>query len=210
MFYLPPGSMMQLYDGRVLHKDHKTNMWKDNMGVPITEQQLHFMMSFPSFSDDPSGGGDSPVVAEAPAEAPPEPPEPPANLFDTALSNIVITDNTSEVRTNTVIFNTSEGLSDITAVFSEGLYNLGCEFNAYVNGVLQTTIFLDSRPPNSPGDVPGDPNPVFACSDGDQVQFGVISPNSLALSFDVTIQKHPPSGPVVVLDTFNVTAAFNS
>ena len=57
MFYLPPGSMMQLMDGRVLHKDQKTNLWHDNMGVPITEQQLHFMMSFPSFSDDPSGGG---------------------------------------------------------------------------------------------------------------------------------------------------------
>ena len=203
MFYLPPGSMMQLMDGRVLHKDQKTNLWHDNMGVPITEQQLHFMMSFPSFSDDPSGGGDSPV-ASAPAEAPP------TNLFDPALSNIVITDNTSEVRTNTVIFNTSEGLADICAVFSDGLYNIGCEFNAYVNGVLQTTIFLDSRPPNGQGDVPGDPNSVFACSDGDQVQFGVISPNALNLLFDVTIQKHPNSGPVVVLDTFNVVASFNS
>ena len=199
MFYLPPGSMMQLMDGRVLHKDTKTNLWHDNMGVPITEQQLHFMVSFPSFSADQSGG-DTPAPTAAPAA-----PAGPSTSLSAPLTNILGSNIITEIRTNTVVVNTTNAIADIRAVFSAGTYGGNdCKLNAYVNGVLQTNVALDTRPGL---EVPGDPTSVFACFDGDEVQFGVISPSEVNLLFDVTIQEH--SGEVAVLDTFNVDVNFS-
>lgn len=200
-YFRPTGNMLKLMDGRVFKKNQK-NLWEDiNSGVTINESQLQNFISSAAFSADPSGGGKQ-------KSASPPPDEPPSNLFDTSLSDIVIQDNTSEVRTNTVIFNTSGGLVDIYAIFSAGQYNVdNCEFNTYVNGGIATTLQLDTRPPNGPGDVPGDPIQILACNNGDQVQFGVISPDALNLSFDVTI-RDGAAGPV--LDTFNVLATFSS
>ena len=201
MFYLPPGSMMQLMDGRVLHKDNKTNLWHDNMGVPITEQQLHFMVSFPSFSADATSGGDTPTPTATPAG--------PSTSLSAPFDDILSVDSFVEVLTNTVTVNTTEaGPVDIYAIFSGGLYGINSEFNVYLNGAIQLPVIaIDTQPPD-PG-TPGDPIFLISCDDGDQLQFGVSGLIGLNLLFDVTIQKRAP-GEVVNLDTFNVNVIYNS
>lgn len=195
MFYLPPGSMMQLMDGRVLHKDTKTNLWHDNMGVPITEQQLHFMVSFPSFSADATSGGGNATVPVAAAS-------------DTVVSlsapfdDIVINDG----NVSTDVFNTNR-----TIVTNESPVTLRVTFNgttntgtvkAYKNDVeinsIRTTV-------SSSGLVT---TLAETFADGDQLKFSYIAPNTSAIcNFDVTIEKTAP-GATSVLDVFNIFAAF--
>lgn len=199
MFYLPPGSMMQLIDGRVLHKNQKTNMWHDNMGVPISEQQLHFMMSFPSFSEDPSGGGDSPVVAEAPAE-------PPAELTSISLSApfddiVVSTAGTFFFNANRSIVIVGSGSATLRVTFaSVGTYNNGT-FRAYKNDVEINSI----RVSTVSGGLVTTLSETFA--NGDQLKFAHYVPNSIeteACDFNVTLEKTAP-GSTDVLDVFNVS-----
>ena len=193
MFYLPPGSMMQLMDGRVLHKDQKTNLWHDNMGVPITEQQLHFMMSFPSFSDDPSGG-DSPVVAEAPAE-------PTSVSLSAPFGDIVVTaDSTDTFNANRTIIIVGDGPATLRVTFaSVGTYNSG-QFKAYKNDVQINSVRVNS----SSGGLVTTLSETFA--DGDQLKFSYFIPTVSIHphNFDVTLAKTAP-GSMDVLDVFNIS-----
>lgn len=192
MFYLPPGSMMQLIDGRVLHKDHKTNMWKDNMGVPITEQQLQFMMSFPSFSEDPSGGGDSPV-----ATTPASDPDPVVSLsapFDDIVARFSVATNENANRTITTTAPVTLRLT-----FAAGTYVASSAVVVYKNDVAINPggIRISSSPP-SPVTLPG----TFA--NGDQLKFVMSNNSTTTRNFDVTIEKIEP-GSVQVVDTFNMS-----
>ena len=188
MFYLPPGSMMQLMDGRVLHKDQKTNLWHDNMGVPITEQQLHFMMSFPSFSDDPSGGGDSPV-ASAPASDP-DPVVSLSALFDDIFAIFPTTLNANRTITTTAPVT-------LRLTFAAGTYDT-CAIDVYKNDVQFRNIRISSSPPS-----PVTLSETFA--NGDQLKFRATYSTTAERNFDVTIEKIAP-GSVQVVDTFNVSS----
>jgi len=190
MFYLPPGSMMQLIDGRVLHKDQKTNQWRDNMGVPITEQQLQFMLSFPSFSDDPSGGGNAPVAAAVT----------PSVSLSAPFDDIILNDS------GTVFFNANRTLSitggpvTMTVTFaSVGTYS-NATVKAYKNDVQINQIRVGF---SSQGLVTT-LSETFA--DGDQLKFSGLVPsgNSSLLNFDVTLTKTAP-GTTSVLDVFNIS-----
>ena len=185
MFYLPPGSMMQLIDGRVLHKDQKTNMWHDNMGVPISEQQLHFMMSFPSFSEDPSGGGDSPVVAEAPASDP----DPVVSL--SALFDDIFGSGSNSPRTITTTAPVTLRLT-----FQPGTYE-SCSVGVYKNNTRFRDIRISASPPS-----PVTLSETFA--NGDQLKFDFGYSATAVRNFDVTIEKIAP-GTVQVVDTFNIS-----
>jgi hypothetical protein len=192
MFYLPPGSMIQLMDGRVLHKDQKTNLWHDNMGVPITEQQLHFMMSFPSFSDDPSGGGNAPVAAEAPSVSLSAP-------FDDILIDNVINTETFNVN-RTVVITGSPATLRVTFA-SVGSFNNGT-FKAYKNDVEINQVSVSASSAGLVTTLTG----TFA--DGDQLKFSYEAPSTNdACNFDVTIEKTAP-GATSVLDVFNIAAVF--
>lgn len=188
MFYLPPGSMMQLIDGRVLHKNQKTNMWHDNMGVPISEQQLHFMMSFPSFSEDPSGGGDSPVVAEAPASDPD-----PVVSLNAPFDDIVATSSPT-FNANRTIITTAPVTLRLT--FSSGGIYSSSSLNVYKNDAYLMNIRTSSLP--SPRTL----TETFA--NGDQLKFDMNYSSQTLNNFDVTIEKIEP-GSVQVVDTFNVS-----
>ena len=190
MFYLPPGSMMQLMDGRVLHKDTKTNLWHDNMGVPITEQQLHFMVSFPSFSADASGG-DTPAPTAAPTET------------DVVVSLNAPFDDIVGIYGSTNTFNTNRTITTTAPVtlrltFQPGTYVASSSFSVYKNDAY----IQQSRPGSSP------PSPMTLTetfANGDQLKFGFAN-NSLAVrNFDVVIEKIAP-GSVQVLDTFNLSS----
>jgi hypothetical protein len=195
MFYLPPGSMMQLMDGRVLHKDQKTNLWHDNMGVPITEQQLHFMVSFPSFSDDPSGGDNATVPVAAASDT--------VVSLSAPFDDIVINDG----NVNTTVFNTNR-----TIITNESPVTLRVTFNGTTNSgtvkvykndveinTIRTTISSSGLVTTLTG--------TFA--DGDQLKFSYIAPNtSASCNFDVTLEKTAP-GATSVLDVFNIAAAFS-
>jgi hypothetical protein len=189
MFYLPPGSMMQLIDGRVLHKDQKTNQWRDNMGVPITEQQLQFMLSFPSFSDDPSGGGNAPVPVAAE--------ETPSVSLSAPFDDIVLND------INIAFFNANRTLSitggpaTLTITFSSvGTYNTAT-FSTFKNDAQIRRINDISGSAGLVITLPG----TFA--DGDQLKFACAMPSLVNLIFDVTIEKTAP-GSTEVLDVFTV------
>ena len=188
MFYLPPGSMMQLMDGRVLHKDQKTNLWHDNMGVPITEQQLHFMMSFPSFSDDPSGG-DSPV-----ATTPASDPDPVVSL--SAPFDDIVAISGGAFNANRTITTTAPVTLRLT--FAEGTYVSSVALEIHKNDAYLAQVRAQGSPP-SPVTLTG----TFA--NGDQLKFRA-SINSVALrNFDVIIEKIAP-GSVQVVDTFNISS----
>lgn len=187
MFYLPPGSMMQLMDGRVLHKDQKTNLWHDNMGVPITEQQLHFMMSFPSFSEDPSGG-DSPV-ATTPASDP-DPVVSLSALFDDIFAIFPTTLNANRTITTTAPVT-------LRLTFAAGTYDT-CAIDVYKNDVQFRNIRISSSPPS-----PVTLSETFA--NGDQLKFRATYSTTAERNFDVTIEKIAP-GSVQVVDTFNVSS----
>ena len=196
MFYLPPGSMMQLIDGRVLHKDPKTNMWKDNMGVPITEQQLHFMMTFPSFSEDPSGG-DSNVPPPTPASDP----DPVVSLSAPFDDIVVSTAGTFFFNANRTIVIVGSGSATLRVTFaSVGTYNNGT-FRAYKNDVQINSIRVGST----------DAGLVTTLSEtfanGDQLKFAHYVPNDIeteSCNFNVTLEKTAP-GSTDVLDVFNVS-----
>jgi hypothetical protein len=189
MFYLPPGSMMQLIDGRVLHKDQKTNQWRDNMGVPITEQQLQFMLSFPSFSDDPSGGGNAPVPVAA---------EVTSSVSLSALFDdiVLVNPTTSAFNTNRTLTITG-GPATLRLTFaSDGIYDTAA-ITAYKNDVAVTpNIRLNS---GSAGLVVTLPT-TFA--DGDQLKFQYGVSTMVPMNFNVTIEKTAP-GTTSVLDVFN-------
>jgi len=187
MFYLPPGSMMQLIDGRVLHKNQKTNMWHDNMGVPISEQQLHFMMSFPSFSDDPSGGGNAPVAAETPAS---DPVVSLSALFDDIFAIFPTTLNANRTITTTAPVT-------LRLTFAAGTYDT-CAIDVYKNDVQFRNIRISSSPPS-----PVTLSETFA--NGDQLKFDFGYSATAVRNFDVTIEKIAP-GSVQVVDTFNVSS----
>lgn len=201
MFYLPPGSMMQLMDGRVLHKDQKTNLWHDNLGVPITEQQLHFMMSFPSFSDDPSGGGNAPV--------------PVAAASDTVVSlsapfDDIAAGDASEIQSATKYFSSPIGALTIRLNFSNGTYN-GTNGSLLVykdvggSVTLIDTISVSSRPTQ-------DGTGLYVLSqtfdDNNGLKFGFLAGDG-GNDFNVTVEKTAPEG-LVTLDTFNVKANYSS
>ena len=179
MFYLPPGSMMQLIDGRVLHKDPKTNMWKDNMGVPITEQQLHFMMSFPSFDDD----GDSPNHTLA---------------FNAEFGDIGVTLASTMTfnANNTITIGGSLLPQTIIVNFAAGgtyLANAGTTFTAYKNDVGITAIGITKTAPSS--------LVLGGFNDGDQLKFSMFVPTGNTLDFNATVIGTPPDR---TLDTFRV------
>ena len=177
---------MQLMDGRVLHKDNKTNLWHDNMGVPITEQQLHFMVSFPSFSADAtSGGGSSPVVAEAPAS------DPVVSL--SALFDDIVATSSPTFSANRTIITTAPVTLRLT--FSAGIYNSSA-INVYKNDTLIRNIRISSS--QAPVTLPE----TFA--NGDQLKFDVNYSSQNLNNYDVTIEKIEP-GSVQVVDTFNVS-----
>ena len=187
MFYLPPGSMMQLIDGRVLHKDQKTNQWRDNMGVPITEQQLQFMLSFPSFSDDPSGGGNAPVAAAVT----------PSVSLSAPFDDIILNDS------GTVFFNANRTLSitggpaTLRITFaSDGLYN-DATFSAFKNDAQVNRITVSAGSAGLVTTLTG----TFA--DGDQLKFACLIPSLVNVNFNVTIEKTAP-GTTQVLDVFTV------
>ena len=180
MFYLPPGSMMQLMDGRVLHKDQKTNMWKDNMGVPITEQQLHFMMSFPSFSDDPSNGEDI-IRFSLNAEF--------GDIGVTLASTMTFNDN----RTITIRPMNAETLIVNFAAGGTYLANAGTTFTAYKNDVGITAIGITKTAPSS--------LVLGGFNDGDQLKFSMFVPTGNTLDFNATVIGTPSDR---TLDTFRV------
>ena len=180
---------MQLMDGRVLHKDQKTNLWHDNLGVPITEQQLHFMMSFPSFSDDPSGGGNAPVPVAAASDT--------VVSLSAPFDDIILNDAL------VVFFNANRTLSitggpaTLRITFSsDGLYN-DATFSTFKNDVQ---INRNTDVASSAGLVVTLPG-TFA--DGDQLKFACLMPSLVNLNFDVTIEKTAP-GSTEVLDVFTV------
>ncbi len=189
MFYLPPGSMMQLMDGRVLHKDQKTNLWHDNMGVPITEQQLHFMMSFPSFSDDPSGGSNAPVPVAAEVTSSVSLSEP----FDDIILNDI---NIAFFNVNRTLSITGDPATLRITFASVGTYNTAA-FSTFKN---DTQINRNSNVASSAGLVVTLPG-TFA--DGDQLKFACLMTSLVNLNFDVTIEKTAP-GSTEVLDVFTV------
>ena len=188
MFYLPPGSMMQLIDGRVLHKDPKTNMWRDNMGVPISEQQLHFMMTFPSFSEDPSGGD-----GNVPPPTPASDPDPVVSLsapFDDIFAVVrnVFTANRTITTTAPVT---------LRLTFAGGTYD-SASIDVYKNDTQFRNIRIGGSPPS-----PVTLSETFA--NGDQLKFRVSYSSTAERNFDVTIEKTAP-GSVQVVDTFNVSS----
>lgn len=196
MFYLPTGSMMQLMDGRVLHKDNKTNLWHDNMGVPITEQQLHFMVSFPSFSADASGGDTpAPTVAEAP----------PSTSLSAPFDDILAY-NSSEFQNTQRSVESSLGALTIRLNFSNGSYNgLNGSLLVYKNATLIDTIDVSNRPTQ-------DGTGLYVLSQtfdsGDSLQFGLLGGDGNIL-FDVTIEKTAPGG-LLTMDTFEVRTSYAS
>lgn len=188
---------MQLMDGRVLHKDQKTNLWHDNLGVPITEQQLHFMMSFPSFSDDPSGGGNATVPVAAASDT--------VVSLSAPFDDIVINDGNID----TTVFNTNRTLSitgspaTLRVTFaSVGTFD-NATFKAYKNDVEINNIRVSASSAGLVTTLTG----TFA--DGDQLKFSYYVPSTEnPCNFDVTIEKTAP-GATSVLDVFNITAAFS-
>lgn len=197
MFYLPPGSMMQLMDGRVLHKDNKTNLWHDNMGVPITEQQLHFMVSFPSFSADATSGGDTPTPTATPAG--------PSTSLSAPFDDILAS-NASEVQNTQRSVESSLGALTIRLNFSNGSYNgLNGSLLVYKNATLIDTIDVSNRPTQ-------DGTGLYVLSQtfdsGDSLQFGLLGGDG-GMGFDVTVEKTAPGG-VLALDTFNVSTSYSS
>ena len=197
MFYLPPGSMMQLMDGRVLHKDNKTNLWHDNMGVPITEQQLHFMVSFPSFSADATSGGDTPTPTATPAG--------PSTSLSAPFDDILAS-NASEVQNTQRSVESSLGALTIRLNFSNGSYNgLNGSLLVYKNATLIDTIDVSNRPTQ-------DGTGLYVLSQtfdsGDSLQFGLLGGDG-GMGFDVMVEKTAPGG-VLALDTFNVSTSYSS
>ena len=188
--------MMQLMDGRVLHKDNKTNLWHDNMGVPITEQQLHFMVSFPSFSADASGGDTpAPTVAEAP----------PSTSLSAPFDDILAS-NSSEFQNTQRSVESSLGALTIRLNFSNGSYNgLNGSLLVYKNATLIDTIDVSNRPTQ-------DGTGLYVLSQtfdsGDSLQFGLLGGDGNIL-FDVTIEKTAPGG-LLTMDTFEVRTSYAS
>jgi hypothetical protein len=191
MFYLPPGSMMQLMDGRILHKDQKTNLWHDNLGVPITEQQLQFMMSFPSFSDDPSGGGDSPNTSSTPAEQ--------TSLSAPFDDIVIVTEETDTFNANRTLVITGDPATLRITFASVGTYG-NATFKAYKNDVQINQIRVSVISAGLVTTL----SETFA--NGDQLKFSGFVPTqySSLMNFDVTLEKTAP-GSTDVLDVFNVS-----
>jgi hypothetical protein len=163
-------------------------MWHDNMGVPISEQQLHFMMSFPSFSEDPSGGGDSPVVAEAPASDP----DPVVSL--SAPFDDIFTDTGSGSNSPRTIITTAPVTLRLT--FAAGTYE-SCSIRVFKNNTAFRDVRISASPPP-----PVTLSETFA--NGDQLYFDFFYSATAVRNFDVTIEKIAP-GTVQVVDTFNVS-----
>lgn len=188
MFYIPPGSMMQLIDGRVLHKDHKTNMWKDNMGVPITEQQLQFMVSFPSFSADASSGGDSPAAVEAPAA--------PSTSLSAPFDDIVATVTSTEVFNTNRTISTTQGPLTLKLTFAAvGTYE-SFTLKTYKNDVQIDNYRGNASSGGVVRSLPG------TFDNGDQLKFSLNVPTLGTINFDVTVGVVSPA---TVLDTFNLS-----
>ena len=185
MFYLPPGSMMQLVDGRVLHKDTKTNLWHDNMGVPITEQQLHFMVSFPSFSADATSGGGSSPVASAPTDV--------VVSLNAPFDDIFATIKNTFTPNRTI---TTTAPVTLRLTFQPGTYD-SASIRVSKNDTQIRDIRISSSPP-----APVTLSETFA--NGDQLKFAVDWSITAERNFDVTIEKIEP-GSVQVVDTFNVS-----
>ena len=188
---------MQLMDGRVLHKDNKTNLWHDNMGVPITEQQMHFMVSFPSFSADATSGGDTPTPTATPAG--------PSTSLSAPFDDILAS-NASEVQNTQRSVESSLGALTIRLNFSNGSYNgLNGSLLVYKNATLIDTIDVSNRPTQ-------DGTGLYVLSQtfdsGDSLQFGLLGGDG-GMGFDVTVEKTAPGG-VLALDTFNVSTSYSS
>lgn len=187
MFYMPPGSMMQLIDGRVLHKDSKTNQWRDNMGVPISEQQLQFMMQFPSFGDDPSNGEDI-ILFSLNGEF--------SDIGVTLASTTTFNDNRTitirPMNTETIIVNFAAG--------GTYLANAGATFTAYKNDVGITAIGITKIAPSS--------LVLGGFNNGDVLKFSMIIPTGNTLDFDATVVGTRSISPQKNLDTFRVFKNF--
>lgn len=189
MFYMPPGSMMQLIDGRVLHKDHKTNQWRDNMGVPISEQQLQFMMQFPSFSDDPSNGDTSNLIFQFNAD------------FDDIGVTLASTSTFNANRTLSI----GESLvpQTLRVDFAAGgtyLANAGTTLTAYKNDVGITAIGITKTAPSS--------LVLGGFNNGDVLKFSMFVPTGNTLDFNATVVGTPGIPPEKNLDTFRVFTNF--
>lgn len=178
--------MMQMIDGRVLHKDPKTNMWRDNMGVPISEQQLQFMMQFPSF-DDPSNGEDV-ILFSLNAEF--------RDIGVTLASTTTFNDNRTitirPMNTQTIIVNFAAG--------GTYLANAGATFTAYKNDVGITAIGITKIAPSS--------LQLGGFNNGDVLKFSMIIPTGNTLDFDATVVGTSSISPQKNLDTFRVFRNF--
>lgn len=189
MFYMPPGSMMQLIDGRVLHKDHKTNQWRDNMGVPISEQQLQFMMQFPSFSDDPSNGDTSNLTFQ----------------FNADFDDIGVTLASTTTSNANRILSIGRSLLPQTLRLdfaAGGTYaaGAGTTLSAFKNDVGITAIGITRTAPSS--------LQLGGFNDGDQLSFSIIVPTGNTLDFNATVVGVPGIPPEKNLDTFRVFTNF--
>lgn len=187
MYYLPQGSMMQLMDGRVLHKDNKTNQWRDNMGVPITEQQLQFMLQHPTFDYDSDNGQDHTLALNA------------------ALANIGVTlANTETFNANrSLIIGASRQPQTLVVSFAAGgtYASLnGSTFTAYRNDVGITSIGITN------GVVPSNLN-IGQFTNGDQLKFSLLVPSATGntLDFNATVTGQPQ---VTTLGSFRVFTNF--
>jgi hypothetical protein len=186
MFYLPPGSMMQLNDGRVLHKDNKTNQWSDNMGVPITEQQLQFILQMPSFYDD----GDLPnrtMYLNADF----------GDIGVTLASTMTFNDN------RTITIGRSLLPQSIIVNFAAGgtyLANAGTTLTAYRNDVGITAIGITNTAPSS--------LMLGQFNSGDRLKFSMFVPTGNTLDFNATVVGTPGIPPQKELDTFRVFTNF--
>lgn len=159
------------------------------MGVPITEQQLQFMMQFPSFSDDPSNGDTSNLTFQ----------------FNADFNDIGVTlaSTTTSNANRTITIGRSLLPQTLRLDFAAGgtyLAGAGTTLSAFKNDVGITAIGITSVAPSS--------LQLGGFNDGDQLRFSIIVPTGNTLDFNATVVGVPGIPPEKNLDTFRVFTNF--